>query len=103
MIDPILLQLLLLVPIVGALIVAALGPKRIPAIRWISLAATLVNLLISLVVVYDFLAVRELTGRGPTTTFEPMFETRTTLLPFGTGAVEFFIGVDGLNLWLIVL
>ena len=103
MIDPILLQLLLLVPIVAAIVVAGLGAKRISAIRWVSLAATLVNLLISLVVAYDFMAAREIVGRGPMNTFDPIFTTRVDLLPFGSGAVQFFIGIDGLNLWLIVL
>jgi NADH-quinone oxidoreductase subunit M len=101
--DPILLQLLLLVPVGAALIVASLGAKRIPAIRWVSLAATLLNLAISLVVAYDFLAAREIAGRSPTHTFDPLFTTRVSLLPFGTGSVQFFIGIDGLNIWLIVL
>ena len=93
--DPLLLQLLLLVPIVGAIVVASLGPRRISAIRWVSLAATLANLLISLVVAYDFAIVPDSAGRASLYTFEPSFATRFSVLPFGTGAVEFYIGVDG--------
>jgi NADH-quinone oxidoreductase subunit M len=101
--DPLLLRLLLLVPVAAAILVAALGAKRISAIRWVSLAATLVNLALSLIVAYDFLVAREVAGRSTLQTFDPSFITKVNLLPFGTGAVQFFIGVDGLNLWLIVL
>ena len=103
MTDSLILRLLLLVPIGAAIGVAALGPKRIPAIRWVSLAATLLNLVLALIVAYHFMQAREAKLAVPATTFEPLFTTAVDVLPFGSTAVQFFVGVDGLNIWLIVL
>src|SRR5205085_1172174 len=36
-------------------------------------------------------------------TFAPSYVTRVSVLPLGPGAVQFYIGLDGLNVWLIVL
>ncbi len=103
MVDEIILRLLLLVPLCGAVCVAMLGPKRIPAIRWVSLAATLLNLVLALVVASHFIDIRDVALRKLLWTFEPEFTTIVDILPFGSTAVQFFIGVDGLNIWLIVL
>ena len=103
MVDEIILRLLLLVPLCGAVCVAILGPKRIPAIRWVSLAATLLNLVLAFIVAVHFIDIRDTAVRKLLWTFEPEFTTVVDILPFGSTAVQFFIGVDGLNIWLIVL
>ncbi|HEV8062226.1 MAG TPA: NADH-quinone oxidoreductase subunit M [Gemmataceae bacterium] len=103
MVDEIILRLLLLVPLCGAVCVAMLGPKRIPAIRWVSLAATLLNLVLAFIVAMHFIDIRDIANRKLLWTFEPEFTTVVDILPFGSTAVQFFIGVDGLNIWLIVL
>jgi NADH-quinone oxidoreductase subunit M len=97
------LVLLLLVPLIGAIIVAALGPKQIPAIRWLSLAATVLNLLLALAVASHFVDLRETETQEQIGTFDPEFTTVVDVLPFGSTAIQFYVGVDGLNIWLIVL
>jgi NADH-quinone oxidoreductase subunit M len=111
------LLLLLVLPAVAAIIVAALGPRRREAIRWISLAATAVSLLLSLIVAANFADQQRSREENhqPTgvRTFDPQFRTEFVLLNL-PGAYEdqkartptvvrFFIGLDGLNVWLVVL
>jgi NADH-quinone oxidoreductase subunit M len=107
MIDPataaIILRLLLLVPLIGAVVVAALGPKRIAAIRWISLTAALVNLGLALVVAERFTHYDVVPSNLTVPTFTPVYTTSVNLLPLGQSAIQFFIGLDGLNVWLVVL
>jgi NADH-quinone oxidoreductase subunit M len=103
MTDSLIPILLLLVPLIGAVAVAALGPRQISAIRWLSLAATVVNLVLALMVASRFMDLRELETQQQLMTFDPTFTTSVDLLPFGSTAIQFYIGVDGLNLWLIVL
>ncbi|HEV3118312.1 MAG TPA: NADH-quinone oxidoreductase subunit M [Gemmataceae bacterium] len=104
-----LLLLLLIVPLAAAVVVALLGPRRTTAIRWISLAATLVSAAIAFTVAVN-LAQKETdqaTGqavKSPTPqTFTPSYVTRISVLPLGPGAVQFYIGLDGLNVWLVTL
>ncbi len=97
---PEILWLLLLLPLAAGVLSAVLGPARVPAIRWLCLAATLVTAVLSLVVAVDYAS---LAGEGPPSTFQPAYATRVDLLPLGPGAVQFFIGIDGLNVWLVVL
>jgi NADH-quinone oxidoreductase subunit M len=120
----ILLLVMLGLPLAGGVVAAALGAARLPAIRWLSLAATLVSLALAAIVAVDFGAHRT---RVPQGTFQPehvpgdpgvMVEgvrqpahtTTWDLLHLGSAsgnqrqpAIQFFIGIDGLNLWLIVL
>jgi NADH-quinone oxidoreductase subunit M len=102
---PTLLILLLVVPAVAAVLAAALGAQNRPAVRAVSLAAVLVNLAITVAVLCA--AVPRLQGRPDNaSTFQPEFVTVANLLTFGSdgsSAVQFYIGVDGLNLWLIAL
>jgi NADH-quinone oxidoreductase subunit M len=111
----VLLLVLLGLPLLAACAVAALGPNRQDLIRRVSLAATLVALLIAAVLAANFAAVQA--GRGDTyqrDTFAPEITpgadnarphaTRWELLRFGSlGAVYFHLGIDGLNVWLVVL
>lgn len=98
-----LLWCLLLIPLWAAIFVAALGPNRRTLVRWISLGATLLcgTISVSLAVYY---VADHATAMAPlATTFDPAYVTRIDLLQVGNSAIQFFIGLDGLNLWLIVL
>jgi NADH-quinone oxidoreductase subunit M len=114
-----LLVSLLVVPGVAAVLVALLGSGRAQAIRWISLGATVLDLLCALVLAAGLMSLERepLPGReelAATATFVPEFvpgadpndvhKTTWHLLQFGDlAAVQFYIGLDGLNIWLIVL
>jgi NADH-quinone oxidoreductase subunit M len=116
-----LLIVLLLLPAVCAAVVACLGSGRALLARQISLGATLGGAAIALIVAIAFLATQDVSK--PRTTFSPTFvpgstaakPDRTTwnLIELSTGrdakaaanigAIQFYIGIDGMNLWLIVL
>jgi NADH-quinone oxidoreductase subunit M len=112
---------LLGLPLGSAAVVALLGPGREQLVRWVSLGVSLVTLVLAFVVAGRFMSLPE---RAPTLrpqpglhagvpTFEPEFVPgstpeaphRTTwdLLALGPSAIQFYLGVDGLNLWLVVL
>ncbi len=119
-----LLIYLLALPLLTALATALLGPGRAQLVRWISLASTLLSLLLAIVLSNPvcYPALHEtpsvVTGKGPLT-FEPEFvpgstpeaphRTTWNLLPLHTtegkvdSAIQFYVGIDGLNVWLILL
>jgi NADH-quinone oxidoreductase subunit M len=110
---PFLLLLLLALPVVGAVAIALLGSQRAETIRQVSLIVTTVCLLLSITLAIC-LADARARPLPATRTFAPEFVPgadasnphRTTwkLLDLGRlGAVEFYLGLDGLNVWLIVL
>ncbi len=109
---PELLLYLLALPLVTAIVVALLGPGRAQAVRWISLASTLASLLLAVILTLQFATPRvegEATGKGMRT-FQPEMATRVKLLPLHTNsdgtvesAIQFYVGIDGLNIWLILL
>jgi NADH-quinone oxidoreductase subunit M len=112
---------MLAVPAVAAVVVALLGNRRAAAIRWLCLAVTVLNLVMAFAIMFDYLGggIRGVTPtaaqpRDKVATFQPEMvpgadpanrhKTTWNLLDFGSlGAVQFYIGVDGINLWLIVL
>src|SRR5262245_7670875 len=116
-----LLLLLLALPAGGAIAVALLGGQRAQLVRWISLGITLADLLLAAVLTIGFAAARSeretqvpAKAAAPATTFTPELvpgaepgrphETTWKLLSFGSlGAVQFYLGVDGLNVWLVAL
>jgi NADH-quinone oxidoreductase subunit M len=104
---PALLILLVVVPAAAAAVVAALGPDNRPTVRNVSLAAVLINLLITILVLVA--AVPQLQARPDVgTTFQPpeQYFTRVKLLQLGSdesSVIQFFIGLDGLNVWLVAL
>jgi NADH-quinone oxidoreductase subunit M len=114
---PGLLIALLVVPAVGAALAGALGPGRGDLIRRLSLLATLVTLALAAALAAAFMTLpRTSFADAPRTflvTFQPEFVAgadeihpeRTTwdLLRLGPGAVQFYVGLDGLNVWLVVL
>jgi NADH-quinone oxidoreductase subunit M len=109
---PELLLYLLALPLVTAIVVALLGPGRAHAVRWISLASTLASLLLAVILTIQFTIprVQEGTAFQSLTTFQPKMATRVPLLPLHTNsegtvdsAIQFYVGIDGLNVWLILL
>ncbi len=100
----ILVVLILAIPLAAGIIAAVLGPDRGPAIRGISLAATVATLLFAIVLACGFSALQgheEATG-----TFRPEYATSWDLLRLGSSpgaAIQFYVGIDGLNVWLVVL
>jgi NADH-quinone oxidoreductase subunit M len=112
---------LLALPAAAAIVVACLGPGRALLVRQISLGATLAGALIAAVLAFGFM-----TGRDDikTDTYSPMFvpgsgadphATTWNLIDFSVGqnanvknaprlgAIQFYVGIDGMNIWLIVL
>lgn len=113
---PELLLLLLALPLATTIGVAALGPGRAEAVRRISLASTLVSLLVAVILTIQFAIPRVHQQQSVTApkTFEPIFvpgstpeqphRTTWNLLPLtADSAIQFYVGIDGLNVWLILL
>src|SRR5438552_8644316 len=100
---------LLVIPLAAAVIVALLGPQRTLEIRWVSLAASLAAAVIALVLAVNLAVERGAQpGESPLKsatllTFEPSYVTILDVLPIGPGVIQFYIGLDGLNVWLVVL
>src|SRR5947209_1720101 len=120
---PTLLLLMLVLPLAGAILAAALGPNRGDAIRWTSLLATVASLVLATVLAVNFASLSRPEGKrtflpefvpgapgavadapgDPTKTHEDAHATSWDLLPLGRGAIQFYVGIDGLNVWLLVL
>lgn len=115
---PELLLLLLMLPLATAIMTALLGPGRAAEVRWVSLASVCISLLLAAIISISFAAER--TGATPTidTTKGPLtfhsdwikYKTRANVLPLHTAAngsvdsaIQFYVGIDGLNVWLILL
>src|SRR5260370_36639154 len=111
---------LLVIPTVAAIAAATLGQQRAGAVRWVSLGATLVNLILALALAISFAGPRLRAAQGANAprsdvlvqTFEPEVAVTWDVLSFGRptaepdgkpSAIQFFVGCDGLNIWLIVL
>lgn len=107
---------LVAIPFAAALIVAALGPKRAPMIRWVSLGATLAGLMLAALVALQFRAARadRPVSKEPAATYRPELvpgadaknphATTWNIIEFGNrGAVQFYLGIDGMNVWLVAL
>lgn len=114
---------LLGIPLAMAIVVAVLGPHRAGLIRWLSLATALVSLGLSLTLAARVMPLEETRlvetrAGGILPSFRPEFvpgspsldpanpnshHTTWDILNLGPGAIQFYIGLDGLNLWLIVL
>jgi NADH-quinone oxidoreductase subunit M len=88
-------------PLFTAVAVALLGPKRTSLVRQLSLAVTTVGIALALVVAIAYCS------RAPDTvtdrTFHPVFVTAHDLISIQGGSIQFFVGIDGLNVWLILL
>jgi NADH-quinone oxidoreductase subunit M len=102
---PTMLVLLLVIPVAAAVVAAALGPDRRAAVRTVSLGAVIINLVLTFLILIP--AVPNLQSRvDGAATFQPIYSTVIDLLPLnsdGPAAIQFFIGLDGLNIWLVAL
>jgi NADH-quinone oxidoreductase subunit M len=118
----ILLLCLLAIPLGGAGAAAVLGPGRTAAIRWISLGATVATFILACILAAGLAqrtAVRDggdsESGIVQTATFQPEIvpgaaehdphTTQWDLVRVGPrrSAIQFYIGLDGLNVWLVLL
>jgi NADH-quinone oxidoreductase subunit M len=109
-----LLLVLLGLPLVAGVVVAALGPDKEELIRRVSLITTVIALVLAAVLAGNLAAIQAQRGNVQAVTFTPEIvpgaddanphATRWELLRFGsTGAVQFYLGLDGINVWLVVL
>jgi NADH-quinone oxidoreductase subunit M len=114
---------LLAVPLAAAIVVALLGSERKEAIRWVSLTATVVPLVLAAILAWRFAQLPPTApARDSVPAFQPKFVpgspqivvegdrrredrygTSWNLLQWGRSAIQFYIGLDGLNVWLVVL
>jgi NADH-quinone oxidoreductase subunit M len=119
----ILLVLLLVVPAATAALVAGMGPDRTQAVRRLSLAATLVSLVLALVLAGHFMSLTRESSLGFSPELvpgdpgvvdkgvvKPSHTTTWNILLLGQAesggpapVIQFYIGLDGLNVWLMVL
>ena len=120
-----LVLLLLVLPLAGAVTAALLGAGRPAAVRWASLGFTAATLAASAAVAVGFVGLKHdpvgnaaqpeaptfqpeyvpgSPGVDPQTKKEDPHATTWNLLTLpGDAHVQFYVGVDGLNLWLVVL
>jgi NADH-quinone oxidoreductase subunit M len=112
------LQLALIgLPVICAVVVALVGAARAEAVRWICVGVSIACLVFAVLLTWQFLALQAdgrhgLASKGQVA-FTPEFVPGATaarphattwdIVPLGQSAVQFFIGVDGLNIWLVVL
>jgi NADH-quinone oxidoreductase subunit M len=104
--------LLIVVPLASAGLVALLGAGRRDAVRWVSLGSTLLSLVLSVVVTWDFVD-RRMNEGLTSSSFTPVYDTtKFDLVRLGAAsndpesapaAVRFHVGIDGLNVWLVGL
>src|SRR5947209_6383359 len=105
---------LIAVPLLSAIGVAILGPRRADAVRWVSLASTLLSLFFSVCIAWGFAAERHQDDVEAVKRFQPSMSSKVDLLqlekPNPTdpeaprpAAIRFYIGIDGLNIWLVLL
>ncbi len=95
------------VPLLGAILVAVLGPTRGPAVRWTALATTLITLVLVGLYTIKFASAPHPEDAAVEKTFHPQMTTIWNVLPLTTAAnapaIQFFVGLDGLNVWLVAL
>jgi NADH-quinone oxidoreductase subunit M len=117
---------LLFLPAAMACVVAALGSRRANLVRWLSAGTALVTLILAAVLTVRLaqleqtpaLAAVRQTIHTAVPTFRPEFVpgspstdpadpnshlTTWNLLYLGPGASQFYIGLDGINVWLVML
>lgn len=103
-----------LVPLIGAIVCWILGPKNASAIRTLSVGVSVACLLMAAYLCVAYLSIeRPPVPATGTVTFVPEFvpgsttdkphQTSWKVFTLGPGAVEFFFGIDGMNIWLVAL
>jgi len=99
-----LVLLLLVIPATASIAVAILGTGRLAEVRRISLGATIVTALVALVLAASVM--RATAEPAAPKTFNPSHVVKWELVKLGgegSDGVHFFIGLDGINIWLVVL
>jgi NADH-quinone oxidoreductase subunit M len=119
----VLMLILLVLPLAAAVVTAVLGTARGGAIRAISLGATVLNLAVAVVLAVSLAQPRlnppnevkspQTIPPAPASSFHPWAEWTVELLPLSRtvsdttghklGAIQFHIGLDGLNIGLVAL
>src|SRR5439155_18477217 len=109
---------LLVIPTIAAAVVGLLGPRRVHAIRWISFVTAVISLVLTTSLSIQLMTLPRGTTLPSIPTFRPEFvpgsmsldpvdpkrhATTWDVLPLGPGAIQFFVGLDGLNVWLVML
>jgi NADH-quinone oxidoreductase subunit M len=89
----VLLTLVTFAPIVGVLVILFIPKGREPVVRWVAMLASVATFAISLVLLVQF-------DRGPSAL--QMVERRSWFTLAGV-QIEYFLGVDGLSLLLVLL
>jgi NADH-quinone oxidoreductase subunit M len=102
---PTLLLILLALPLVTAILVALLGALRSEAraIRWLCLGSTVAGLVLAAILAGAYLQSHYAGTSRAEGTFDPQFATVFNVLSLGNTAIQFYVGLDGLNVWLVVL
>src|SRR5262249_6135229 len=91
-------------------------PNRANAVRWVSLLATIAGLVLAAVVAFSYCRQPPPADVTPKT-FQPVFVPGSTAddphhttwnmvqlgLTPGSGPIQFYLGIDGLNVWLVLL
>jgi len=115
-----LLLLTVFLPLAGAIVVVLLGPQRQVWIRWVSLLISLAVLGCSVILAARFLGperssalAEEAAVAGARLTFRPVFvpgaapdnphATTWDWVDLGPGRIQFYLGVDGISIWLVFL
>jgi NADH-quinone oxidoreductase subunit M len=112
----ILLLTLLALPLAAGVVAAVLGRERAQAIRAISLGATLLNLLVAIVLAVGLAGPRVNASnelKPAQMSFDPWVKVQQDILPLSRtdgdatdhklGAIQFHVGLDGLNIGLVAL
>jgi NADH-quinone oxidoreductase subunit M len=124
------LELLFLLwsPLVMGVVVALLGPRRATMVRWLSLATAVLSLALASSLAARLVHLEWARGQASPAsrpaagaavpTFHPEYvpgspsndpadpsshSTTWDMLRLGPGAVQFYIGLDGINIWLVLL
>ena len=103
-----------LLPLLGAVLCWLLGPNNGPAIRAVAVAVGVLCLGLAVALTLSYLAVDRSSLDGAPLGFYPEFVPGSTaeaprattwnLAAFASGgSIQFFLGVDGLNVWLVAL
>jgi NADH-quinone oxidoreductase subunit M len=115
-----LIPIALAVPLGGAVACAVLGHARAATVRMVALLITVVTLVLVAAVAALYPQARALqqaeeANKQPVVparaaavkTFEPVLATQCDIVPLQGGkkptAIQFFVGLDGLNVWLVTL
>ena len=120
MIDAPRLELLVLLglPVAGAIVAALLGPRRGDLVRWVSLGVSVITLVLAALLAGQLIQIQPSGIHAGAPTFRPQFVpgspsldpaeagshvTTWNITPLGSGVIQFYLGLDGINVWLVVL